>query len=274
MGSQNNTEYRNWTIPGAGGPQAMIAPFWDDLYQAAGSKVYQKYDATNHMWIIEWSRMRNLYGGATETFEVILYDPVYHPTETGDGEIVFQYNAVTNSDATDMYATVGIENADHSDGVLYTYYARYEPGAAALAAPRAIRFVPTREVLLGQLSGTVRNLSAGLIPISGAHVRVLQNGHDYQTVAGGSYAGSETPGTYTLVASHPSFAPDTVSSVQIVAGGSVQVDFALRDVLAPVIQSVALASTPDTIGPYVVSATITDFFAPDGDEGVLFHQRR
>jgi len=258
MGSQWNTEFRNWTIPSAGGPQAMIAPFWDDLYQYGGGKVFQRYDSTNHWWIVEWSRMRNTYNSSTVIFEVILKDPAFHPTETGDGEIVFQYHTISNPDADDNYSTVGIENQMHTDGVLYSYYNRYAGGAATLAANRAIRFVPKHEVLAGQVFGTVRNLSAGMLPLVGAQVSVLENGHIYMTDTTGAYSAEELAGTYNLRAAHTGFAPDTVEAVQVLIGGSVQVDFALRDIAPPSITSVPLESTVDTIGPYNVDAGVAD----------------
>ncbi len=141
MGHTYLTDYRNWSIPGAGAPEDMIAPYWDDLYQSGNAKAYQKYDAAGHRWIVEWSRFRNAADGSVQTFEVILYDPAFYPTPTGDGPIVFQYNAVTNPDNVDERATVGIENLDHTEGLEYTYFALYPAGAAQLAPGRAIRFV-------------------------------------------------------------------------------------------------------------------------------------
>jgi hypothetical protein len=144
MGTTYLSVYRNWTIPGAGGPDAMLAVFWDDLKETTSAppgRVYQKYDANSHLWIVQWSRMRN-DENATETVQAILYDPVYYPTETGDGMILYQYHTVVNNETPDGYATVGIESPDQSDGVLYTYYARYPLGAASLTAGRAIKFVP------------------------------------------------------------------------------------------------------------------------------------
>jgi hypothetical protein len=260
MGSQWNTEYRNWTIPGAGGPCAMIAPFWDDLYQSGGAKVYQRYDSAGHAWIVEWSRLKNIppYGNTVETFEAILYDPAYVTTETGDGEILFQYSQVQNVDSVDGYATVGIENADQSDGLLYTWYNRYPAGAASLAAGRAIRFIPTREVLAGLIQGTVTNESAGGAPVSGATVTVLQNGHQYASGVDGRYSASEAPGVYDIMASRAGFEPDTARSVAVPTGGNVQVDFSLRDIAPPAIVHVKLPSTSDTVGPYIATANITD----------------
>ncbi|MGD8393852.1 MAG: C25 family cysteine peptidase [Candidatus Eiseniibacteriota bacterium] len=144
MGETYLTNYRNWSLPSAGGPNAMLCPFWDNLYQSSGSsKAFEHYDSGAHTWTIEWSRFRNDYNGATETFEVILYDPAYHTTATGDGIIEFQYQTVQNYDPVNGYASVGIQNHDHSDGLLYTYWNDYVPGAATLTQGRAIRFVPS-----------------------------------------------------------------------------------------------------------------------------------
>jgi len=147
MGSTYLANYRNWTIPSAGGPNGVIAGFWDDLYESGNGKVVQKYDAAEHRWIVEWSRMSNLVNGAQETFEIILYDPAFHTTETGDGIIEFQYQTVNNVDSVDGYATVGIEKPDNSEGVLYTYFNDYAPGAVTLGTGRAIRFVPLSQEL-------------------------------------------------------------------------------------------------------------------------------
>jgi hypothetical protein len=261
MGSQWNTEYRNWTIPGAGGPAAMIAPFWDDLYQSSGSsKVFQKYDSNMHAWIVEWSHMKDPppYGSTVETFEAILYDPAYVTTETGDGEIVFQYSQIQNVDSVDGYSTVGIENEDQSVGLLYEWFNRYPAGAANLAANRAIRFIPRREVLAGVIQGTVRNQSANDAPLPGATITILQNGHEYPDGTDGHYQASEAPGVYSVRASRTGFEPDTVFNVTVPAGGNVQVDFSLRDIVPPEIVHTKIQSTSNTVGPYTANATITD----------------
>lgn len=143
MGETYLTSYRNWTIPGAGGPWAMLAVFWDELYQLSGtSRCFQKYDAANHRWIVEWSNFRNLSGGGTVTVQAILHDPAFYPTDTGDGIIVFQYAATASSDGTDGYFTVGIEDHNQTDGLLISYFNRYPLGAATVQPGRAIKFVP------------------------------------------------------------------------------------------------------------------------------------
>jgi hypothetical protein len=157
------TDYRNWTIPGAGAPQNLIAPFWDDLYETNnGGHVFKRYDALNHRLIVEWSHMQNAAGGPLDTFEAILYDPAYYPTSSGDGIIVFQYRDIANVDGGENYATVGIQNATQTDGVLYTFANVYSAGAAPLAAGRAIRFMPIAVDITSVPNAEARGPAPGL----------------------------------------------------------------------------------------------------------------
>lgn len=133
-------EFRNWFIPGAPGPDAMIAGFWDDLDPGAGGKVLYR-NMGDGRFVIEWSRVPTAYEPyAEETLEIILYDPAVYTTETGDGEILYQYHTISNTHATANYATVGIEDHPQTDGVLYTFANIYDDAAATLAGGRAIKF--------------------------------------------------------------------------------------------------------------------------------------
>jgi hypothetical protein len=139
----------NWHIPAAGGPPLLIAPFWDDLDPTATDSSGHAcfwHDAANHRFIIEYSRVQHIHDPTNpvpselQTFQVILFDPGYYPTVTGDGEILFQYRDIQNDDEWHNYATVGIENADHTVGLEYTYANIYPAAAAPLADNRAIKF--------------------------------------------------------------------------------------------------------------------------------------
>lgn len=139
----------NWHIPAAGGPPLLIAPFWDDLdpnaTDSSGSVCYW-FDSSNHQFIIEYSRVQHIHDPTNptpaelQTFEVVLFDPIHYPTISGDGEILFQYKDITNDDIWHNYATVGIENKDHTIGLEYTFDNMYDAGAAVLANDRAIKF--------------------------------------------------------------------------------------------------------------------------------------
>lgn len=258
MGATDLVAYRNWTIPGAGGPRGMIAPFWDNLYQVAGSKVFQKYDSVNHTWIVEWSRFRNFYDGSTVTFEAILYDPAFYTTDSGDGLIRFQYSQISNPDPVNGYATVGIESPDQMNGLLITYFNKYASGAATLAAGNAIEFVPIATGPLGTVSGHTYNASNGNSPASGVSVEVLGAGRTFISGGDGSYSGLVTPGTYTLVTSGGGFAPDTASGVTIVEASTTVQDFYLTDNAPPLLSTITQPSTTDSSGPYPINVTIVE----------------
>jgi len=147
-------EFRNWNMPSALGPPALIAPFWDDLKPDTLGffrdtsyfvNVFTRYDASAGRYIVEWSGTVNRYQYASpsswkeETFELILFDPVQHPTLSGDGEILFQYETVNDVDDDNNYATVGMEDYEHRRGLQYAYSGDYPPAAAVLAAGRAIK---------------------------------------------------------------------------------------------------------------------------------------
>ncbi|MFB3908776.1 MAG: C25 family cysteine peptidase [Candidatus Eisenbacteria bacterium] len=259
LGSTPLTDYRNGSIPGAGAPPNLIAAFWDDLVQWPTGRVFTKYDPAQHRFIIEWSRLHNQIGGGIETFEAILYDPLYHPSPSGDGRIELQYQTVNNVDVTDGHATVGLQNYDHTDGVLYTYANTYRPGAAALAAGRAIRFVPKLAAARGLVEGTVRNASAGNAPAEGVKVRVL--GMDEgaaRTSPTGEYSLHLPAGSYTLIAESSQFAADSLGGIEVALDFPVVADFSLVDVAGPEFSNVTRYTHNSSPGPYTIQATIED----------------
>lgn len=112
----------NSSIPLEVYPNNFVTPFWDDLALGGGG-IYTGTGVTGgqRYFLIEWREV--VFAGSPGdilTFEVILYE---------NGNILFQYQTLNG--ALDG-ATVGIENADGSDGLLYAY------NSAALAQGDAI----------------------------------------------------------------------------------------------------------------------------------------
>lgn len=208
----------NWRILSAGGPPLLIASFWDDLdpnaTDSSGNVCYY-YDAINHRFIIEWSRVQHIHNPTNptpaelQTFEIVLFDPNYYPTQTGDGEILFQYKKITNDDQWHNYATVGIEDKNHINGLEYTYANIYPPSAAPLINNRAIKFTtdqpdpypgigedtrdrakdagleihpnPFRDVLKIKFSGALHNQKSGIsLKIYNSTGRLVKS-FDHQT---------------------------------------------------------------------------------------------
>jgi hypothetical protein len=145
FGSQSNTDFRNYRMGGAVGPINMVAAYWDDLVTTSFTNggVYVWSDLTAHRYVVEW-HTRTLWTGVDEIFEVVLYDPVYYPTPTGDGKILVNYNTMTlsaNSGSNDNdYATIGIQNADHSIGLEYGYWNTWAATAAPIQAGRSVMY--------------------------------------------------------------------------------------------------------------------------------------
>jgi hypothetical protein len=144
--------FRNWSIPMPLGPDAMMAPFWDDLDNdtlvngqevARPIDLYTFYDQANQQYIVEWHEVWNGFGDRSylETFQLILHDPAGTlVADDGNGVIEFQYHEVHDVDQINNFSTVGIESPDQNDGLMYVYARNYAPGASVLEAGRIIRF--------------------------------------------------------------------------------------------------------------------------------------
>jgi hypothetical protein len=146
--------FYNWPIPLAHGNGALVAPFWDNLTPEPHANpeadpvgmdsdgVYWYHDEAAGEVIFQWSRMRHIYDEIPEiqTFQAVLRDPAVHPaTPTGDGEILFFYKQVADNDHLRMYATVGIESPDETDGLQLTYDGVRKRGFAPLGPGMAVR---------------------------------------------------------------------------------------------------------------------------------------
>ena len=155
FGATTDADWRNWRLPDAGGPSPMVAVFWDDLdLQSGSSYVYTWYNSALHYYVVEWYNLISGYDSSTpQTFQAILYDPVYYPTHTGDGQIKLQYKDFNNIDLGDgdafphgNYATIGIEDHTETVGLEYTFGNTWPTAAAQLADESAL-FITTRPLI-------------------------------------------------------------------------------------------------------------------------------
>jgi len=133
------TIFRNWDLPSAPGPEALIAPFWDDLGGLTTDdtvNVYYWHDSQNNRFIVEWSRLLNRQEtilDREETFEVIIYSSQSsHVGPTGDSDILFQYMHVSDVDNDGNFSTVGIEDYQHARGLEYIFAGEYDSHPTAI----------------------------------------------------------------------------------------------------------------------------------------------
>ncbi|MBT7789554.1 MAG: T9SS type A sorting domain-containing protein, partial [Calditrichaeota bacterium] len=173
------TTGRNRRFPAGMCAPGMIGPFWDDLLTQNEGGIYTMFDEELNIFIIEWSRMRRLLpdnDDTEETFQVILYDPEFYPTLTGDGDILFQYLDVTDVRECwhwdTPFASVGICSPDQGDGLTYSYWNELADGAAPLEDERAIKFSSSMLITTGRIFGTVTDFETGE-PIERATVYTL-----------------------------------------------------------------------------------------------------
>ena len=152
FGANDMVDFNNHYIPAALGPDALVAPYWDDL---KGMKVIVDslttiyndmricywHDAANNRYIVEWNDAYNQYtidllqNASLEKFQVILY-----PRTGTDGDIVFQYHTIDNPGMTTNYCTVGIEDHTQQRGLTYSHGNTYPQTATHLTAGLSIRF--------------------------------------------------------------------------------------------------------------------------------------
>ncbi|MBA7710038.1 hypothetical protein ES703_118966 [subsurface metagenome] len=139
MGYQTTYDQTNSGIPNSDGPSAMIAGLWDDLdpgNSGQPSDIYYYYDTVNHRFIVEYFRVEHWPSGYHETFEIILYDPGYYPTPTGDGEIIVQYLLPMHQSDN----TLGIENYSETIGIQYYYDGTYHELAIPVTDSFALKY--------------------------------------------------------------------------------------------------------------------------------------
>ncbi len=205
FGDQDNLDmFRNYPIPGEQAPEAMVAPFWDDLKtNGTGDGVYYYYDEANHRFIVQW----NSGGGYPQfntplDFQVILLDPAHYPTNDGNGIIVFQYEHA-QSVPQDFYdesakETIGIQAPRSLVGLQYRFGQVNASGGNGLGNSRTVTITTETRFATGQIVGVVTDAATGN-PLDG--VTISLDGEEDQAVTNalGQYTMIDVEiGTYTV----------------------------------------------------------------------------
>lgn len=105
------TTYNNLSLPNAGAPENLVAPFWDDLNPSSGGMIY--WYADEDMAVISWVDVPGYSQGGPFTFQIVLYP---------NGRILFQYESMlppANS------ATIGIQDAAGAIALQIAFNADY-----------------------------------------------------------------------------------------------------------------------------------------------------
>ncbi len=137
FGTEEGRCYDNYPIPYSptpGKPNALIAPFWDDLDLSASLSAQVRWEIIGtppyRQLVVEWFEVPSYNFGGAYSFEAILYEST--------NEIKFQYLNVASGTASDYgeFSTVGVENFDGTSGSEFSY------NTPSLSNGLAIEFIP------------------------------------------------------------------------------------------------------------------------------------
>ncbi|MDQ7903531.1 carboxypeptidase regulatory-like domain-containing protein [Phytohabitans sp. ZYX-F-186] len=168
--------YDGTTLPAPAEPNAVVAPFWDDLVVDAQSSVRTAATGTGEAarFTVEW---RNVHRKDSTTqrlsFEVTL---------APDGTVTTNYDSLDNDAERGIEAAVGIEAPAGEDGFTFSR------NQAALTSGRAVVFdhpEAQSPIDVYDLSGTLVNASG--TPVVGATVTLDPSGLTTTTGAGGAW---------------------------------------------------------------------------------------
>lgn len=124
----------NMLLPTPTTPNAIIAPFWDQLSSVQSGRVHRQVygRAPNRRLVITWRDLTHEFSeGDGLTFQAILHET--------SGKIIFQYADVNINDANigrGMNATIGIEDQRGVQGLTYSHFSpTVSDGMAVAIAP-------------------------------------------------------------------------------------------------------------------------------------------
>jgi hypothetical protein len=153
-GSSSFTSFSNAGLASGNGAPLMICPFWDDLNPNSGGQVRVHHDAAQHRVVVSWIDVPRYGTSDNQRFQVVIHDPAWWPTVSGDSPVLMQYDLVGNSTS----CTVGHQNAGRNDGIQYLYNGTYETNAAPLFTGQALWLTTGQPVLV-----PVTDLQAGVV---------------------------------------------------------------------------------------------------------------
>jgi hypothetical protein len=168
--TDDELEFYNWPLPSSHGNHSVVAPFWDnfDPTLAGTGGVFTRHDAVAGTFTIEWSRLRHYLPEIddVQTFQLVLRDPALHSAPGGDGELLFLYRQVHNSDTLRQFATVGWESPSETDGLQLSYSDVYAPGAAPIGPGLAVLLTTRTPVFAPYVAELAARREAGAVALA------------------------------------------------------------------------------------------------------------
>ena len=118
------SDFSNDELPNPQAPGNLVAVFWDDLDMRQAGEAYYWTNGTDTL-VVSWVGVPRLGSGGPYTFQAILHR---------SGTIIYQYREMQGTRLNE--ATIGIQNADGTEGLTVVYNQNYvHDGLAVRIAP-------------------------------------------------------------------------------------------------------------------------------------------
>jgi len=124
-GGTGVSAYANGPIPSEEEPNGCVYGHWDDLNPAAGGQIYYQHQPQLGLVVVEFNAVPYYYNEGAVSFQVLLLDPAYYPSMTGDAQWLVIYGGGDRQSCT-----VGLEDADGEIGLQYVYDGDYDEHAS------------------------------------------------------------------------------------------------------------------------------------------------
>ena len=147
--NSTQTDWENDPIPDSSEPNCYIAPFWDDLSPQVSGSIHYWSDVANERFIVQYTDVDHYHGtwNGVYCFQMQLYS---------SGNIWFFYEDMTGDLNT---CTIGIENADGTDGLQVAFDENYIASNMAIrisTEPEWLDVTPQNGILENGQSVTVQ----------------------------------------------------------------------------------------------------------------------
>ncbi|WP_179276923.1 LamG-like jellyroll fold domain-containing protein [Actinoplanes regularis] len=182
-GGPEEDSYANGPMPSTETPNAVIAPYWDQVSRLDQSTIRSELIGTapNRSFVVEWRDVSIDYP-TPSTFEVIFRE---------DGRIVFEYASLVANGERGNAASIGLESASGSAAAVYSY------NEASLTTQSSITWTPAAA---GTIGGTLTTAVTGA-PIADHEITLEPGGKKVTTDADGNYQFTGVPvGEYMVTA--------------------------------------------------------------------------
>ncbi len=245
FGEWMSISWNNQELGSGLAPAAMIAPWWEDLYDGS---VLTRFDEDNSRFIIEWRNFGSVAGRLN--FSVVLYDPTVAVTATGDGEIVINYTEIPQQRdfPGDEAVTIGIASHDSKTALTVRHARSSDLRTGLLRSGIAVKFTTGESQELGSLEGRVTDAGSGA-PMAGVRVMLDGTGFFSMTDEGGNYSiAGAAVGMYSALAHKRYFNDDVEADVEIRLDEVAAIDFSLTHPTFRIdIEEINVVVPPDSI---------------------------